>query len=194
MIIIGMNRNPLWIGEVAIVRAIFGHAAHVDADRCRRITPTPMSGRVAELRLEEKIGRRRLDVLVGLADDGGASRRYLVVEAEVGALVDFDTLNDYLDKVRDSYGPAQGLLVTAYQPVGDLPPGWHYRDLGEVAGQLSCRTSSPITNCGVCEEIGATPWRSPPPPTTSASGERWRGQRPSPPHRVSGRGTVAVRA
>lgn len=164
-----MNRTPLWIGEVAIVRAIFGHAARVDPDRCRRITPTPLSGRVAELSLEAKLGRRRLDVLVEVADESGA-RQYLVVEAKVGAIIDPNTLLDYLGKVRNDYGPAQGLLVTAYEPVGDLPSGWDYRDLGEVAAQLSCRTSVGALDCGVCEEIGYAVDVS----TTSGKVQEWR--------------------
>ncbi len=148
-----MDRNPLWIGEVDIVRAIFGHAAFAEPDRLRRITSAGISGRVVEVKLEERIGRRRLDVLVTFADDSDGPDRYLIIEAKVGAIVDHKTLTDYLKNVRSGYGPVEGLLLAAYQPVGQLPPGWVYRDLGEVVDELSCSTS-PVSECPLCEEIG----------------------------------------
>lgn len=135
-----MERIPLWVGEVDIVRAIFGHAAHVDPDRLRRIAPQAISGRAARVRIEERIGRRRLDVLVTFSS-GGADQ-HLVVEAKVGALIDHDALADYRAEVQAAYGPAEGVLVTAYKPVGQLPPNWAYRDLEKVVGLLSCRSGA----------------------------------------------------
>jgi hypothetical protein len=63
-----MDRNPLWIGEVDIVRAIFGHAAWASPDRLGRIAPPAMSGRAIQVRLEERIRKRRLDFLVKFSD------------------------------------------------------------------------------------------------------------------------------
>jgi hypothetical protein len=148
-----MERNPLWIGEVGIVRAIFGHAAHANPDRLRRIAPQASIGRVVQVRLEERIGRRRLDVLATFNDGSGRADQYLVVEAKVGAVIDPDTLAEYLTKVQAAYGPAEGLLVAAYEPVGELPSGWVWRDLEDVAGLLSCRTDTGILACQVCQEI-----------------------------------------
>jgi hypothetical protein len=148
-----MERNPLWIGEVDIVRAIFGHAAHANPDRLRRIAPQTISGGVVQVRLEERIARRRLDVLMRFSDGGDGADQYLVVEAKVGALIDSHTLAEYLTKVHAAYGPAQGLLVAAYEPVGKLPPGWAYRDLEEVADLLSCRDDAGVLTCSVCQEI-----------------------------------------
>lgn len=146
-----MERIPLWIGEVDIVRAIFGHAAHVDPDRLRRIAPRTISGRVARVRIEERIVRRRLDVLVTFS--GGGADQYLVVEAKVGALIDPGALVDYRAKVQAVYGPAEGVLVTAYKPVGQLPPSWAYWDLEDAADLLSCRSGAGVLSCSVCQEI-----------------------------------------
>jgi hypothetical protein len=148
-----MERNPLWIGEVDIVRAIFGHAAHADSSRLRRIAPRAISGHAVQISLEERIPRRRLDVLVRFSDDGCGGHKYLIVEAKVGAVVDSSTLAEYLDKVHAAFGQASGLLVAAYEPVGKLPPGWAYQDLEEVASLLSCRDSNGSSTCQVCEEI-----------------------------------------
>jgi hypothetical protein len=148
-----MERNPLWIGEVGIVRAIFGHAAHASPDRLRRIALQATSGQVVQLRLEERIAGRRLDVLTTFSDGGDGAHQYLVVEAKVGAVVDPDTLAEYLAKVEAVYGSAQGLLVAAYEPVGELPSGWAWRDLADVADLLSCRADTGVLACQVCEEI-----------------------------------------
>jgi hypothetical protein len=148
-----MERNPLWIGEVDIVRAIFGHAAYIDPNRLRRITSSAVSGHVVRVSLEERIARRRLDVLVTFDHGGDEGDQHLIVEAKVGAVVDSDTLAEYMAKVHDAYGPAAGLLVAAYEPVGDLPPGWTYRDLEEIAGLLSCRDDAGSLTCSVCQEI-----------------------------------------
>lgn len=148
-----MERNPLWIGEVDIVRAIFGHAAHADPGRLRRIAPQAISGHASQISLEERIPRRRLDVLVRFGHGSGGGDQYLVVEAKVGAVVDFGTLAEYLDKVHAAFGQAAGLLIAAYKPVGKLPPGWTYQDLEEVANLLSCRGGDGSLTCQVCEEI-----------------------------------------
>jgi hypothetical protein len=149
-----MERNPLWIGEVSIVRAIFGHAAHASPDQIRRIAPQTILGRVIQVRLEERIPTRRLDVLVKYTDGSDGPGQYLVVEAKVGALIDSDTLAEYLTKVHAAYGPAKGLLVAAYEPVGELPSGWAYRDLEDIADLLSCRNDVGTLACAVCQEIG----------------------------------------
>ena len=39
-------------------------------------------------------------------------------------------------------GHAEGVLVTAYEPVGQLPPGWTSWDLENVASLLSCRSGA----------------------------------------------------
>ena len=132
-----MERNPLWIGEVGIVRAIFGHAAHASPDRLRRIAPQAILGRVVQVRLEERIRKRRLDVLAAFGDGSGRADQYLVVEAKVGAVIDPGTLAEYLARVRAAYGSVEGLLVAAYEPVGELPSGWAWRDLEDVADLLS---------------------------------------------------------
>jgi hypothetical protein len=64
-----VERNPLWLGEVNIVRAIFGHAANADADRLLGIAPKGLTGKASRVALEERIQGRRLDVLVAFADD-----------------------------------------------------------------------------------------------------------------------------
>jgi hypothetical protein len=148
-----MERNPLWIGEVGIVRAIFGHAAHANPDRLRRLAPQTILGRVVQVRLEERIARRRLDVLVTFNDGSDGTDQYLVVEAKVGAVVDPDTLAEYLTKVHAAYGPTEGLLVAAYEPVGELPSGWVWRDLEDVADLLSCHSDTGALDCPVCQEI-----------------------------------------
>lgn len=149
----GMKRNSLWIGEVDIVRAIFGHAANADPDRILRITPKECTGRVSQVTLEERMKGRRLDVLVTLANEAGHGYQRVVVEAKVGAVVDFDTLAEYLSDVRAQGGPAVGLLLAPYQPVGQLPPGWYFQDLTDVADQLSCPPSGEVSACAVCGEI-----------------------------------------
>lgn len=148
-----MDRNSLWIGEVNIVRAIFGHASYANPDRFGRIAPQATLGRAVQVRLEERISRRRLDVLVMFNDGTGGPDQYLVVEAKVGALIDSHTLAEYLTKVNAAYGPAKGLLVAAYEPVGELPSGWAYRDLEDVADLLSCRSDTGVLTCPVCQEI-----------------------------------------
>ena len=149
-----MNRRPLWIGEVDIVRAIFGHAANADLERLRRVWPGDPAGRITDAVLEPRHGRRRLDLLVS-ADDrtNGRPGRWLVVEAKVGAVVDAGTLADYLASATKQHGPSVGLLVAPYEPVGALPSGWRYRDLADVADQLRCPASG-RSACAVCEEIG----------------------------------------
>lgn len=149
----GMKRNPLWLGEVDIVRAIFGHAANADPDRLLRVAPKELTGRVSQVTLEERMKGRRLDVLVTFAGESGNGDQRLVVEAKVGAVVDFDTLAEYLSKVRPQGGLAVGLLVAPYQPVGQLPPGWYLQDLTDVADRLSCLPSGGATACSVCHEI-----------------------------------------
>ena len=152
---IGMSRYPLWIGEVDIVRAMFGHAANVGPERLLQLWPDELAGHVIQAVLEQRLGSRRLDVLVSARDEdsGGQPRRWLVVEAKVGAVVDADTLAEYLDSVRKRYGPAAGLLVAPYKPIGDLPSDWGYRDLMHVAKRLSCPVSDSVAPCAVCEEI-----------------------------------------
>jgi hypothetical protein len=149
----GMKRNPLWTGEVDIVRAIFGHAANADPDRILRIAPKELKGRVSQVTLEERLKGRRLDVLVTLAGEAGHGDQRLVVEAKVGAVVDFDTLAEYLSYARAEGGRAAGLLVAPYQPVGQLPPGWRFQDLTDVADKLSCLPSGGTPTCAVCREI-----------------------------------------
>jgi hypothetical protein len=100
-----VERNPLWIGEVDIVRAIFGHAAHADPSRLRRIAPQAMSGHASHVSLEERIPRRRLDVLVRFSHGSGGGDQYLVVEAKVGAVVDFGTLAEYLVPQQPTFAP-----------------------------------------------------------------------------------------
>lgn len=149
-----MNRRPLWIGEVDIVRAIFGHAANADLERLRRIWPGDPVGRITDAVLEPRLGRRRLDLLVSAGDRAdGRPGRWLVVEAKVGAVVDAGTLADYLASAAKQHGPSAGLLVAPYEPVGALPSGWRHRDLADVADQLSCPASGRPA-CAVCEEIG----------------------------------------
>jgi len=148
-----MGHHPLWIGEVDLVRAIFGHAANTRPDRLLRIASEELVGQVTQAVLEQRLGSRRLDVLVSTSgeDSGGLPGRWLVVEAKVGAVVDTDTLAEYLADVQNQYGPATGLLVAPYQPIGDLPPGWEFRDLTDVADQLSC--SHDVPPCAICDEI-----------------------------------------
>ena len=148
-----MERSPLWIGEVDIVRAIFGHAAYVNPNRLRQIASPAIFGRVVQVSLEERVARRRLDVLVTFDHGGDEAHEYLIVEAKVGGLVDSGTLDEYLAKVHAVYGPATGLVVAAYEPVGKLPPGWAYRDLEEIADLLSCRDDAGLLTCSVCQEI-----------------------------------------
>jgi hypothetical protein len=151
----GMYRHPLWIGEVDLVRAIFGHAANADPDRLLSIAPVELAGQVTQAVLEQRLGNRRLDVLVSVRDEnnGDSPGRWLVVEAKVGAVVEASTLVEYLSSVRERYGPATGLLVAPYQPVGDLPVDWDYRNLEDVADQLSCLPRDGVPPCTVCEEI-----------------------------------------
>ena len=92
-------------------------------------------------------------MLVTFKDGSDGADQYLVVEAKVGAVVDPVTLAEYLTKVHAAYGPAEGLLVAAYEPVGELPSGWVWRDLEDVADLLSCRTDTGILACPVCQEI-----------------------------------------
>jgi hypothetical protein len=148
-----MKRNPLWLGEVDIVRAIFGHAANADPDRLLRDAPKELTGRVSQVTLEERMKGRRLDVLVTVTGESGNGDQRLVVEAKVGAVVDFDTLAEYSRTVRPQGGLAVGLLVAPYQPVGQLPPGWYLQDLTDVADRLSCPPSGGATACTVCHEI-----------------------------------------
>jgi len=143
-----MDRSPLWSGEIDIVRAIFGHAAHIDPDRLHRITPRPIAGRVVEVTLEERIGRRRLDVLATFHDDNRGLEERLVIEAKVGAVVNVETLNEYMTSARTAFGPATGLVVSAYEPVGERPTDWGFCDLENVAKLLSCEA-----DCSVCKEI-----------------------------------------
>jgi hypothetical protein len=75
------------------------------------------------------------------------------VEAKVGAVVDFDTLAEYLSKVQPLGGVAAGLLVAPYRPIGQLPPGWHLLDLADVAEFLRCPPSGGNSVCPVCAEI-----------------------------------------
>lgn len=138
---IGMQRNPLWTGEVDIVRAIFGHAANVDSYRLLSLVEKQRPDRVVQMSLEERIGNRRLDVLVTFGDDDRSASEELVVEAKVGAVVEAGTLAEYLAKVQARTGLASGLLVAPYQPVGLLPSGWAYQDLRDVTGQLGCPVS-----------------------------------------------------
>lgn len=148
----GMKRNPLWIGELDIVRAVFGHAANADPDRLLRIVPPELTGRVVQAALEARIRNRRLDVLITLRSENAQASQRLVVEAKVGAVVDKATLTEYLAKVQAPGGRTAGLLVAPYQPVGQLPEGWSYRDLQDVADQLSCPPSGGAL-CGVRQEI-----------------------------------------
>lgn len=150
-----MNRHPLWIGEVDIVRAIFGHAANVGPKRLLQLWPQELAGHVTQTVLEQRLGSRRVDVLISARDEdsGGQPNRWLVVEAKVGAVLVAETLAEYLVGVRKEYGPAAGLLVAPYKPIGDLPSDWDYRDLMEVAKRLSCPLSGDSPPCAVCEEI-----------------------------------------
>ena len=118
-----MDRCPLWIGEVDLVRAVFGHAVNTDPGRLLRVASGQPAERVIQFALEQRLGKRRLDVLLTIGDDAGRPGRWVVVEAKVGAVVDFDTLSDYLTGIEDRYGPATGLLVAPYEPVGPLPSG-----------------------------------------------------------------------
>ena len=118
-------RNPLWIGEVGIVRAIFGHAAHASPDRLRRIAPQAILGRVVQVRLEERIARRRLDVLAAFGDGSGRADQYLVVEAKVGAVIDPGTLAEYLARVRAAPGRRRGCLSPRTSPSESCRPAGH---------------------------------------------------------------------
>jgi hypothetical protein len=148
-----VKRNPLWLGEVDIVRAVFGHAANADPDRLSRIAPEEFTGRVRQVTLEQRIKGGRLDVLVTFADEIRHGDQRLVVEAKVGAVVDFNTLAEYLSKIRPQGGLASGLLVAPYQPVGQLPPGWYLHDLADVADRLRCAPTGGEPECVVCSEI-----------------------------------------
>jgi hypothetical protein len=106
-----------------------------------------------QVALEQRLGKGRLDVLMTVGNDAGRPGRWVVVEAKVGAVVDFETLADYLTGIEDRYGPATGLLVAPYEPVGPLPPGWEYQDLEVVADQLGCPGPVAGMSCAVCEEI-----------------------------------------
>lgn len=148
-----VQRNPLWLGEVDIVRAIFGHAANTDPDRLLRVAPKELMGRVSGVALEERVKGRRLDVLVTFTSNAGAGNQRLVVEAKVGAVVDFETLGEYLGKVQLRGGVAAGLLVAPYQPIGQMPPGWHSLDLSDASERLRCPPSDTGHPCSVCSEI-----------------------------------------
>jgi hypothetical protein len=148
-----VDRNPLWLGEVDIVRAIFGHAANAAPNRLLLIAPKELRGQVSGVALEQKIKGRRLDVLVTFSSDAKEGAQWLVVEAKVGAVVDFDTLAEYLTKVQPQGGLAAGLLVAPYRPIGQMPPGWYWLDLADAAERLHCISSGTDSPCAVCNEI-----------------------------------------
>lgn len=147
-----MERQPLWIGEVGIVRALFAHAAHADDSGLltwvREVRPEHAITGVG-VELEVRLGRRRRDAVLtctGATSDGRPGTSIVVVEAKVGALVDNGTLGHYVG----ARGPAVGVLVAAYMPAGELPAPWRHADLEETAEHLRCKTRRP---CPVCDEI-----------------------------------------